>query len=89
MAKNDFSAKLGAARVGSALTAQSLGETGLERVLIKDAKGNLLGEIRQEEGAFTVWKREKPSFPPRSRHSLFGTAEDIEEARRLAEKLRR
>jgi len=61
----------------------------LDRELIKDEQGNLLGEIREEDGTYMVWKRVKPSFPPKSRHSLLGTADDIEEARRLAEQLRR
>ncbi len=61
----------------------------MQRELIKDEQGNLLGEILEEGGTYMVWKRERPSFPPRSRHSLLGTAEDIEEARRLAEQLRR
>ena len=64
-------------------------ETGLQHELIKDAKDNFLGEIREEDGTYRVWKREKPSFPPKSRHRLFGNAEEIEDARRLAEQLRR
>ncbi len=61
----------------------------MQRELIRDAQGNLLGEIREEDGTYMVWKREKPSFPPGNRHSLLGSADDIEEARRLAEQLRR
>ena len=55
--------------------------------LIKDAEGNVVGEIREENGGFVVWKREKPAFPPRSRHTLFGSAQNVEEARKLAAKL--
>ena len=74
---------------GPAPTATIQGRPVLERELIKDGQGNLLGEIREEDGTYMVWKREKPSFPPKSRHKLLGTAGDIEEARRLAEQLRR
>ena len=55
--------------------------------LIKDAQGKLVGEIRKEDGSFIVWKREKPSFPPKSRHTLLGSAQNIGEARKLAAKL--
>jgi len=59
----------------------------LDVELIKDAQGKLVGEIREEDGSFIVWKREKPSFPPKSRHTLLGSAQNIEEARKLAAKL--
>ncbi|MDX1513798.1 MAG: hypothetical protein R3174_08645 [Gammaproteobacteria bacterium] len=59
----------------------------MDREVIKDADGNVVGEIREENGSFVVWKREKPSFPPKTRHSLMGSAPNIEEARKLAAKL--
>jgi len=60
LAKNDFSAKLGATRVGSALTQQSIRESGLQGELIKHANGSLLGEIREEDRTHMVWELEKP-----------------------------
>lgn len=62
-------------------------ENGLDPELIRDSEGNILGEIREEDGSFVVWKREKPSFPPQSRHTMLGSAQNIQEARRLAAKL--
>lgn len=59
----------------------------MEPELIKDADGNVVGEIREEDGSFIVWKREKPSFPPKSRHTALGSAQNLVEARKLAAKL--
>ena len=59
----------------------------METELIRDADGNVVGEIHEEDGTFTVWKRERPSFPPKSRHTPLGTAQNLEEARKLAAKL--
>lgn len=59
----------------------------MEPELIRDADGNVVGEIREEGGSFVVWKREKPSFPPKSRHTALGSAQNLEAARRLAAKL--
>ena len=55
--------------------------------LVKDTEGNVVGEIREEDGNYVVWRREKPSFPPKSRHTMLGSAQNLEEARKLAAKL--
>ena len=57
--------------------------------VIKDDDGHIIGEIREENGDYLIWKRERPSFPPTSRHTLIGTAKSLEEARELAERLLR
>ncbi len=57
--------------------------------VIKDSDGYIIGEIREENGDYLIWKRERPSFPPTSRHTLIGTAKSLEEARELAERLLR
>jgi hypothetical protein len=61
----------------------------VETEVIKDDEGHIIGEIREENGNYLVWKRERPTFPPTNRHTFFGSAETLEEARRLAETLLR
>lgn len=61
----------------------------METEVIKDDEGHIIGEIREENGSFLVWKRERPSFPPTGRHTFLGSANSLEEARMLAEKLLR
>ncbi len=61
----------------------------METEVIKDEEGHIIGEIREENGSYLVWKRERPSFPPSSRHTFLGSAKTLEEARALAEKLLR
>lgn len=60
------------------------GENKVEPEIIKDSQGHIVAEIREENGSYLVWKREKPSFPPTSRHTFLGSAKSIEEARQLA-----
>ncbi len=55
--------------------------------VIKDDEGHIIAEIREENGEYLVWKRERPSFPPASRHTFVGSAKSLEEARELAMKL--
>ena len=59
----------------------------METEVIKDEEGHIIGEIREENGSYLVWKRERPSFPPSSRHTFLGSAKSLEEARELAKKL--
>jgi hypothetical protein len=59
----------------------------VEPEVIQDNEGHIIGEIREENGSYLVWKRERPTFPPSGRHSFFGSAKSLEEARKLAEKL--
>lgn len=61
----------------------------MDTEVIKDEEGHIVGEIREENGSYLVWKRERPSFPPTSRHTFIGTAKTLKEARKLAEKLLR
>ncbi len=61
----------------------------MEPEVIRDSEGHIIGEIREENGSYLVWKRERPSFPPTSRHTLLGTTESLEKARKLAKKLLR
>jgi hypothetical protein len=56
---------------------------------IKSNKGRILGEIIQQGETFQVWKKERPRFPPRHRRSLLGSCASLDDARRLASKLRR
>lgn len=65
------------------------GERKVEPEIVKDAEGHIVAEIREENGSFLVWKREKPSFPPSSRQTFLGSAKSIEEARLLAKKILR
>lgn len=57
--------------------------------VIKDDEGHIIGEIREENGSFLVWRRERPSFPPSSRHTFLGSAKSLEQARKLANELLR
>lgn len=57
--------------------------------VIRDSEGRIVGEIREVDGSFLVWKRERPSFPPASRHTFLGSAKSLEEAKQLVEKLLR
>ena len=61
----------------------------MEAEVIKDDEGHIVGEIREENGSYLVWKRELPSFPPTNRHTFLGSADSLDEARKLAEKLLR
>ena len=56
----------------------------METEVIKDDDGHIIGEIREENGSYLVWKRERPSFPPTNRHTFIGSAGSLEEARKLA-----
>lgn len=68
-----------------------MGDTGkltLQREVITDADGRVLGEIVEDGGVYVVWKKEKPQFPPRNRNVLLGSCANLAEARALAEQLR-
>lgn len=59
----------------------------MEPEVIKDNEGKIVAEIREENGSYLVWKRERPSFPPTSRHTFLGSAKTLEEARALAKRM--
>lgn len=59
----------------------------MQTEVFKDDEGHIVAEIREENGEYLVWKRERPSFPPTSRHTFVGSAKSLEEARELAMKL--
>lgn len=63
------------------------GQNLVEPEVVRDSEGKIVAEIREENGSFLVWKRERPSFPPTSRHTFLGSAKTLEEARKLAKRM--
>ncbi len=53
--------------------------------LIYDDQGRVIGEIRERNAKYEVWRREKTHEPPGSRHEFLGHIDDLQEARRVAQ----
>lgn len=60
----------------------------MERELIKNDTGRVLGEITLDGSDFNVYRRERLRYPPRKRRVLIGSCDSLDAARKLAEKLR-
>ena len=52
--------------------------------LIYDDQGRVIGEIRERDAKYEVWKRERTQDPPGSKHQFLGRINDLKEARRVA-----
>ncbi|MGI9332928.1 MAG: hypothetical protein ACR2RL_07185 [Gammaproteobacteria bacterium] len=59
----------------------------MERELIKNDTGRVLGEITLDGSNFNVYRRERLRFPPRKRRVLVGSCDNLDAARKLAQKL--